>query len=92
MCRNITPLFNFSPPATDAEIHAAALQFVRKVSGFRQPSQANQAAFDRAVTEIAAAVHTLLTDLVTTQPPRDRTVVATRAKQRSAARFARTDG
>ncbi len=92
MCRNITPLFNFEPPATDAEIHAAALQFVRKVSGFRQPSQANQLAFDRAVTEIADAVRTLLADLVTTQPPRDRVVVAARAKARAAARFARTDG
>lgn len=86
MCRNITPLFNFAPPATDEEIHAAALQFVRKVSGMRQPSQANQLAFDRAVAKIADAVHTLLTDLVTTQPPRDRAVVAAR----SAARFPRT--
>jgi hypothetical protein len=92
MCRNITPLFNFSPPATDAEIHAAALQFVRKISGFRQPSQANQVAFDRAVTEIAAAVHTLLTDLVTTQPPRDRAVVAARSQARAAARFPRSEG
>lgn len=89
MCRNITPLFNFDPPATDEEVHAAALQFVRKVSGFRQPSQANQAAFDRAVTEIAGAVHTLLADLVTTQPPRDRAVVAAQAQARSAARFPR---
>jgi hypothetical protein len=89
VCRNITPLFNFDPPATDEEVHAAALQFVRKVSGFRQPSQANQAAFDRAVTEIAGAVHTLLADLVTTQPPRDRAVVAAQTQARSAARFPR---
>jgi len=92
MCRNITPLFNFAPPATDEEIHAAALQFVRKISGFRQPSQANQAAFDRAVTEIADAVRTLLADLVTTQPPRDRAVVAAQAQARAAARFPRSAG
>ncbi len=92
MCRNITPLFNFDPPATEAEIQAAALQFVRKVSGFRQPSQTNQAAFDRAVTEIAGAVQMLLADLVTTQPPRDRAVVAAQARARSAARFPRTGG
>jgi len=89
MCRNITPLFNFAPPATETEIHAAALQFVRKVSGFRQPSQANQAAFDRAVTEVAEAVHMLLDELVTTQPQRDRAVVAAQARARAAARFPR---
>lgn len=92
VCRNITLLFNFDPPATDEEVHAAALQFVRKVSGFRQPSQANQAAFDRTVAEIASAVHTLLADLVTTQPPRDRAVVAAQARARSDARFSRTSG
>jgi hypothetical protein len=89
VCRNITPLFNFDPPATDEEIHAAARQFVRKVSGMRQPSQANQPAFDRAVAEIAGAVQTLLVDLVTTQPPRDRAVVTAQARSRSAARFPR---
>lgn len=92
MCRNITPLFNFAPPATDEEIHAAALQFVRKISGFRQPSRANQAAFDRAVTEIADTVRTLLADLVTTQPPRDRAVAAAQAQARAAARRPRADG
>jgi hypothetical protein len=88
----ISPLFNFDPPATDEEVHAAALQFVRKVSGFRQPSQANRIAFDRAVAEIASAVHTLLADLVTAQPPRDRAVVAAQARARSDARFPRAGG
>lgn len=89
MCRNIVPLFNFDPPATEEDIHAAAVQFVRKVSGFRQPSQVNQVAFDRAVDEIAGALHTLLDELVTAQPPRNREVVAAQARARSAARYHR---
>jgi len=87
MCRNIKPLFNFAPPATDEEIHEAALQFVRKVSGYSKPSQANQAAFDAAVEAIAADVHTLLADLVTQAPPRDRDVLEARARARAAERF-----
>lgn len=87
MCRNIRPLFNFDPPATDAEIHDAALQYVRKISGYQKPSQANQAAFDRAVDEIVAVTRTLLSELVTHMPPRDRAVEAAKAKARSAKRF-----
>jgi hypothetical protein len=87
MCRNIKPLFNFDPPATDAEIHDAALQFVRKLSGFTHPSQANAAAFDQATTDIAAAARRLLDSLVTTAPHRDRAVEAAKARARSAARF-----
>ena len=87
MCRNIRPLFNFDPPATDAEIRDAALQYVRKISGYSKPSQANQAAFDRAVDEIAAATRSLLGGLVTNAAPRDREVEATKAKARSAQRF-----
>jgi hypothetical protein len=87
MCRNIKPLFNFEPPATDPEIHAASLQFVRKVSGFTKPSQANQAAFDRAVNEVAQAVSELLDSLVTTAEPRDRAVEAAKARRQSARRF-----
>ena len=89
MCRNIRPLFNFDPPATDAEIRDAALQYVRKISGYSKPSQANQAAFDRAVDEIAAATRSLLGGLVTNAAPRDREVEATKAKARSAQRFNR---
>ena len=89
MCRNIRPLFNFDPPATDAEIRDAALQYVRKISGYSKPSQANQAAFDRAVDEIAAATRSLLGGLVTNAAPRDREVEATKAKARSAQRFDR---
>ena len=89
MCRNIRPLFNFDPPATDAEIRDAALQYVRKISGYSKPSQANQAAFDRAVDEIAAATRSLLGGLVTNGAPRDREVEATKAKARSAQRFNR---
>ena len=85
MCRNIRPLFNFAPPATDDEIHAAALQFVRKVSA---PSQANRPAFDAAVDSIAAASRTLLDALVTTAGPRDRETEAAKARARSAYRFA----
>ena len=88
MCRNIRTLFNFEPPATEEEIRAASLQFVRKLSGFNVPSQANKAAFDRAIDEVAAAARTLIDTLVTTAEPRDREVEAARAKARSAARFA----
>ncbi|HXI08836.1 MAG: DUF2277 domain-containing protein [Bradyrhizobium sp.] len=87
MCRNIKTLFNFEPPATDAEIHASALQFVRKLSGFGRPSQANQAAFDRAVAEVSDAARRLLTSLHTSAPARDRDVEAEKAKERSRLRF-----
>jgi hypothetical protein len=87
MCRNIRTLFNFEPPATELEIRDASLQFVRKLSGFSVPSKANEAAFDRAVEEIAVAARTLIDSLVTTADPRDRVVEAARAKARSAARF-----
>ena len=88
MCRNIHTLFNFEPPATDDEIEAAALQYVRKVSGFTKPSQANEAAFARAVDEIAAATTRLLEQLVTSAAPKDREVEAERARARAAKRFA----
>jgi hypothetical protein len=87
MCRNIKTLFNFEPPATDAEIHASAQQFVRKLSGFNRPSQANEAAFDRAVEEVSAAAHRLLASLHTHSPARDRVVEAEKAKERSRLRF-----
>ncbi|HWS70557.1 MAG TPA: DUF2277 domain-containing protein [Thermoanaerobaculia bacterium] len=87
MCRNIKTLFNFEPPATDAEVHDASLQFVRKLSGFTKPSKANEEAFERAVEEIAAAARTLIDSLVTTADPRDREVEADRARRRSAERF-----
>jgi len=87
MCRNIRPLFNFAPPATEDEVRAAALQFVRKVSGFNAPSQANRAAFDAAVEAVAATSRTLLDALVTTAAPRDRAVEAEKARARSAYRF-----
>jgi hypothetical protein len=88
MCRNIKTLFNFEPPATEEEIRAASLQFVRKLSGFNSPSRANQAAFDRAVDDVAAAAGMLIQSLVTTADPRDREIEAARARARSAARFA----
>ncbi|MEZ5666826.1 MAG: DUF2277 domain-containing protein [Alphaproteobacteria bacterium] len=88
MCRNIRTLHNFKPPATDAEVRAAALQFVRKLSGGTRPSQANRAVFDRAVDEVAAAARSLVDGLVTSAPPRDRAVEADRARARSARRFA----
>ena len=88
MCRNIRPLNNFEPPASNDEVAAAALQFVRKVSGTTKPSQANQAAFDRAVAEIAHVTRHLLDELVTTAPPKNREVEATKARARSAARYA----
>lgn len=87
MCRNIRPLFNFEPPASDDEIRDAALQYVRKISGYRTPSKANQAAFDRAVDEIAQATRALVDSLVTTAPPRDRQIEAEKARARSARRF-----
>ena len=87
MCRNIRTLFNFEPPATELEIRDASLQFVRKLSGFSVPSQANQAAFDRAVEEVAASARALIGALVTSAEPRNREVEASRARARSAARF-----
>jgi len=87
MCRNIKPLFNFEPPATEDEIRNASLQFVRKVSGFHRPSQANQEPFDRAVDDVAAAVGALVRALKTTAQPRDREVDAARAREKASARF-----
>ncbi len=87
MCRNIKTLFNFAPPATDAEVHAAALQFVRKLSGFNAPSKANQAAFDTAVDDVARAASALIAALVTSADPRDRDIEAERARARNATRF-----
>jgi hypothetical protein len=87
MCRNIKTLFNFEPPATEEEIHASAVQFVRKLSGFNRPSQANEAAFDRAVAEVSDAARRLLASLHTQAPPRDRDVEAEKAKERSRLRF-----
>ena len=87
MCRNIRPLSNFEPPATDHEIQAAALQFVRKISGTTKPSWANAEAFDRAVAEVAAASTRLLAELVTTAPPKDREVEAAKARERAALRY-----
>ena len=87
MCRNIRTLFNFEPPATEDEIHASALQFVRKLSGFNKPSQANEAAFAQAVEDIAQTARALIDTLTTSATPRDREVEAARAKERSAARF-----
>ena len=90
MCRNIRNLYNFKPPATDEEIHASSLQFVRKLSGFNRPSKANEEAFNRAVDAVTKAAHELLESLVTTAPPRDREVEAEKARARSALRFGRT--
>ncbi|MBC7994486.1 MAG: DUF2277 domain-containing protein [Rhizobacter sp.] len=87
MCRNIKTLFNFEPPATEPEIRDASLQFVRKLSGFNVPSKANEAAFDQAVEDVAAAARSLIQSLVTTAEPRDREIEAARARARSAARF-----
>jgi hypothetical protein len=89
MCRNIKTLHNFEPPATEGEVRAAALQYVRKVSGSQKPSRANEAAFDRAVDEIAHVTSHLLAALVTTAPSRDREVEAERARERAAKRFGR---
>jgi hypothetical protein len=88
MCRNIHVLYNFSPAATEEEVEAAALQYVRKVSGFTKPSQANGEAFDRAVDEVTAATRRLIDSLVTTAPPKDREVEAERKRARAAKRFA----
>ena len=88
MCRNIHTLFNFEPPATEDELRGAALQYVRKVSGFSKPSQANEAAFERAVDEVAAATVRLLGELVTNAPPKDREVEAARKRERAEKRFA----
>lgn len=88
MCRNIRTLHNFEPPATNDEVSAAALQYVRKVSGTTKPSQANQAAFDRAVAEIAHITEHLLSELVTTAPPKDRDVEAAKARERARLRYA----
>jgi hypothetical protein len=88
MCRNIHTLFNFEPPATEDEVHAAALQYVRKISGFSKPSQANEEAFEHAVQEVAEASRRLLASLVTTAAPKDREVEAERARARAAKRFA----
>ena len=90
MCRNIRPLHNFAPPASDAEVHEAALQYVRKLSGSARPSQANADAFDRAVGEVAAATRRLLDGLVTTAPPKNREVEAAKARARAAERYAAT--
>ena len=89
MCRNIRPLFNFDPPATDEEVRAASIQFVRKLSGFTKPSLANQAVFDRAVDEVAVAARKLIDSLVTAAEPRDREEWAARARARAAERYAR---
>jgi hypothetical protein len=88
MCRNIRPLFNFAPPASEAEIRASALQFVRKVSGFTKPSQANAEAFDRAVDEVADAARKLISSLHSATPPRNRETEARKARERSRLRFA----
>lgn len=88
MCRNIRPLYNFAPPATDDEVRAAALQYVRKVSGFPKPSAANEQAFERAIDAIAASTHQLMAELTTSAPTRDREVEAAKAKARAAKRYA----
>ena len=88
MCRNIQTLFNFDPPATEDEIHAASLQFVRKISGFTKPSQANEAAFEQAVEEVTEASRKLLAQLVTAAAPKDREVEAARRRARAEKRFA----
>ena len=89
MCRNIKTLFNFDPPATDEEIHAASLQFVRKLSGFNKPSKVNEAAFESAVDDVARVARVLVDSLVTKAPPRDREVEAEKARARAAKRFGR---
>lgn len=90
MCRNIKTLHNFKPPATDEEIRASAVQFVRKLSGFTKPSKANEDAFNRAVEEVTQAAHNLLDSLVTNAPPRDRDVEAIKAKERARLRYGTT--
>jgi hypothetical protein len=91
MCRNIRTLHNFKPPATDEEIRASSLQFVRKLSGFNRPSKANEPAFNRAVDDVARAAHALLGSLVSNAPPRDRDIEAAKARARSAERFGAGD-
>jgi hypothetical protein len=91
MCRNIRTLYNFEPPATDDDVRAAALQFVRKLSGFTRPSGANAAVFDRAVDEVSAAATTLLASLVTNAPPHDRDAWIAKAKARAAERYGRAN-
>ncbi len=88
MCRNIRNLYNFEPPATEEEIHASSLQYVRKISGFNKPSQANEAAFERAVEEVAQVSRRLLDELVTNAAPKDREVEAAKARARAAQRYA----
>ena len=88
MCRNIKTLFNFEPPATEDELHASALQYVRKLSGFTKPSKANEAAFDKAVADATAVARQLMDSLVTQAPPRDRAIEAAKARARAAERFA----
>jgi hypothetical protein len=92
MCRNIKQLFNFDPPATDDEVRASSLQFVRKLSGFNKPSKANEAAFDLAVEEVTEAARKLLASLVTNAPPRDREEFAARARERAAVRYGSNRG
>ena len=87
MCRNIKTLFNFDPPATSDEVHAASVQFVRKLSGFTKPSKANEEAFDLAIERVSAAAEVLLESLITNAPPRDRETEAAKAKERAAQRF-----
>ncbi len=89
MCRNIKTLFNFEPPATEEEIRAASLQFVRKLSGFNKPSQANEAAFDRAIEDVTAAARALMQSLSTNAAPRDRETEAEKARERNRVRFGR---
>jgi hypothetical protein len=88
MCRNIRTLYNFDPPASEEEVRAAAIQYVRKISGFAKPSRVNEEAFDRAVDEVAAASERLLAELRTSAPPKDREVEAAKARARAAERFA----
>ena len=92
MCRNIKTLFNFDPPATDAEIHASALQFVRKLSGFTHPSKANEAAFEQAIEDVAKIARRLINSLETNAPPRDREVEAAKARARAALRYGTAAG
>jgi len=92
MCRNIRNLYNFKPPATDEEVRASALQFVRKLSGFNRPSKANEEAFNRTVGAVTRAARELIDSLVTTAPPRDREIEAEKARLRSAVRFSRKTG
>ncbi len=91
MCRNIKTLHNFKPPATDEEIRASSLQFVRKLSGFTKPSRANEVAFNRAVEQVAQVAHELLQSLVTNAPPRDRDLEASKARARTSERFRSSD-